>query len=205
MKAKPVKPKKCRVCKTPFTPYDTIQNWCSPQCGFELSRIKQKKKLDEKNKAQKRKDRQWKKENESRGQLIKKAQQAVNAFVRVRDAGKPCISSGRPLLPPKTLNGQMYDAGHYRSTGSCPELRFNLWNIHGQTVHDNRDLSGNAVEYRKGLIERIGIERVEWIESNHEIKKYTKDDLRRIATIFRKRTRLYERQGFNRRCGNRNH
>ena len=54
-------------------------------------------------------------------------------------------------------------------------------------------MSGNIVEYRKGLLRRIGKDRLEWLESDHELKKYSHDDLRRIAKLFRKRKKCYER------------
>lgn len=66
-----------------------------------------------------------------------------------------------------------------------------------QDVRCNRHLSGNVVEYRKGLIERIGIERVEWLEGPHPVPKWTVDDLREIARRFSAMTRelIKKREG----------
>ena len=36
------------------------------------------------------------------------------------------------------------------------------------------------------MIERIGIEKVEWIEGNHEIPNFTHEELREKAAFFRK-------------------
>jgi hypothetical protein len=98
----------------------------------------------------------------------------------------PCISSGRPLALDSIGGG--YDAGHYRSTGSAPHLRFNEENVHGQSKHDNRYLSGNAVDYRIGLIKRIGLDKVEFLESNQAFKKWTVDDL--IGIIYKYKLKL---------------
>lgn len=38
--------------------------------------------------------------------------------------------------------------------------------------------------YRKGLIAKVGIELVEWLEGHHEPKKYTVDDLQAIKAHY---------------------
>jgi hypothetical protein len=115
-------------------------------------------------------------------QLIKEAQQAFNTAIRERDraAGFPCISSGRPL----DWSGNAVDAGHWRSTGSAPHLRFNPDNCHAQSKHDNLYLSGNVQAYRVGLIARIGLERVEALENNNEVHKWTREELIEIKTKY---------------------
>lgn len=117
-----------------------------------------------------------------RSYWMKKAQAAFNAYIRARDAGKPCISSGRPLVG-------KYDAGHYRSVGAHPELRFCELNCHGQSVADNQHRSGNLLEYRINLIKRIGQDAVDWLEGPHEPKKYTVDDLKAIEKEYKEKLR----------------
>lgn len=123
---------------------------------------------------------------------IKEAQVAFNSYIRVRDKHKPCISCG--CLPGDTVQGGKFDAGHYRSRGSASHLRYHLLNCHSQCVKCNRYLSGNVVEYRKGLIARIGAERVEQIEMGNNPRKFTIDYLKRVKKIFNYRKRLYERK-----------
>ena len=117
-----------------------------------------------------------------RSYWMKKAQAAFNAYIRARDADKPCISSGRPLTG-------KYDAGHYRSVGAHPELRFCELNCHGQSVADNQHRSGNLLEYRINLIKRIGQDAVDWLEGPHEPKKYTVDDLKAIEKEYKEKLR----------------
>lgn len=119
--------------------------------------------------------------------LIKEAQDAFNAFIRERDrqAGHACISSGRPL----DWSGNQVDAGHYRSTGAASHLRFNEDNCHAQSKHDNKFLAGNAVEYRARLIARIGLARVEALEADNTVVKWTRDDLRAIRDSYRAKTK----------------
>jgi len=118
-----------------------------------------------------------------KGDYLKEAQRAFNAFIRERDrqAGHPCISSGRPL----DWSGNKTDAGHYRSTGAAHHLRFNEDNCHAQSKHDNNFLAGNAVEYRIRLIDRIGLDRVEALEADCSSPKWTIQDLIGIRDMYR--------------------
>ena len=119
------------------------------------------------------------------GQLTIEAQTAFNAYIRARDYGKPCISSGVAM----DWNGNGVDAGHYRSRGSAPHLRFDERNVHAQSKHDNRYLSGNVTGYRIGLIERIGLVRVVQLEADQTLRKYSRDDLKAIKAIYTAKTK----------------
>lgn len=123
--------------------------------------------------------------------FIKEAQIAFNAFIRHRDAGQPCICCGVPLGAGEV--GGAYDAGHYRSTGSASHLRFNEDNVHAQRKYCNRYGAGRAVDYRIGLIQRIGLERVEALEADNQPRKWTREELKEITQTYRKK--LKELQG----------
>lgn len=114
----------------------------------------------------------------SRADWAREAQTAFNAYIRARDEGLPCISCGRHH------QGQWH-AGHYLSTGARPELRYTESNVHRQCAPCNTHLSGNAVLYRIGLIERIGLQAVEWLEGPHEMPKWTAEDYRAIRDTYR--------------------
>lgn len=112
------------------------------------------------------------------------AQKAINEFIRLRDKDEPCISCGRHHT------GQ-YHAGHYRSVGAAPHLRFNIFNIHKQCSACNNHKSGNAIEYRINLVKKIGVEKVEWIESQNKALKLSIQDIRAIKFYYRKMVKLY--------------
>lgn len=112
-----------------------------------------------------------------RSKWMAEAQSAFNKFIRMRDAGQPCISCGRHHT------GQ-YHAGHYLSVGAKPELRFNELNVHLQCQPCNTHLSGNLVNYRTRLLTKIGAEQVQFLEGPHEPKKYMIDDLKQIKTHY---------------------
>jgi hypothetical protein len=68
-------------------------------------------------------------------------------------------------------------------------MRFVEDNCHGQCKHCNNYLAGNHVEYRKGLIERIGVRAVELIESDQTTRKYTREGLEELARHYRAEAR----------------
>jgi hypothetical protein len=108
-----------------------------------------------------------------RSVMLRKAQKVVNEYIRIRD-GKKCISCGYEG------DGRQFHAGHYRSQGGNSALRFNEDNIHSQCSICNTHLSGNLAEYRKNLILKIGNEKVEWLESTNNIKKWSVEELHEI-------------------------
>jgi Bacteriophage Lambda NinG protein len=156
-----------------------MQTACGSNCALELV-AKTRAKLDKEN----RKADKIKRENlKTRSDYLKEAQIAFNRYVRLRDAGRPCICCGRPLA--ETAPGGSADAGHYRSVGSAPHLRFNEDNCHAQSKQCNRYGAGRAVDYRLGLIDRIGIARVEALEANKAVMKWTAAELIAIRDEYR--------------------
>lgn len=140
--------------------------------------------LDRERKAKRarKEQREAKERLKTRGEWAREAQAEFNAFIRARDHGKPCISCGR-------LTGAKINAGHYRSVGAFPELRFEERNVYVQCEHCNTHLSGNIAEYRKSLVAQYGEELVDWLEGPHEPKNYSKDDLKAIRDEYRRKTR----------------
>ena len=184
--------KKCKICREPFMPRNMGHVACKPDCaqihGATVA-AKQKAKAQRQERAQDKVKREGMK---TYPQLIRETQSAFNSAVRLRDqlAGYPCISSGRPL----DWNGNAVDAGHWRSTGSAPHLRFNFDNCHAQSKHDNQYKAGNAVDYRIGLIVRIGIARVEALEADNMPHKWTHDELRAMKAEFQAMARELKKE-----------
>lgn len=186
---KPPRPKKCRVatCRASFVPSRMGQAVCSPACALvdgPRHAPKARKALADIERAE---IKVRKEKLKFRGDHMREAQQAFNAYIRARDqaAGHLCISSGKPL----DWSGNAVDAGHYRSVGSAPHLRFDERNCHAQSKQDNRFLSGNAVDYRIGLIARIGQEEVDALESDQSVRKYTVEEIKAIKAKYRAMTR----------------
>jgi hypothetical protein len=176
---------KCKVCSDIFTPTRPMQKVCSPACAMQHARAQSEKKQAKAQAAERKAVRLKLQALQTKPWLVKKAQAAFNAFIRARDVGKPCISCGRPLgAEPNT-----YDCGHYRSVGSAPHMRFVEENAHGQCKRCNNHLGGNHVEYRKWLIQRVGLQEVERIERDQVPRRYTKEGLIELARHYRQAAR----------------
>jgi hypothetical protein len=165
--------------------------YCNLECATSYGKKNAPKAKAKHEKAARIDLRERKQELKTIPELTREAQSAVNAYIRSRDANKPCIS-----CQVKTVHkfGGSMDAGHYRSRGSAAHLRFNVLNIHSQCVTCNRWQSGNVVDYRINLIKRIGLELVEMLESDNSTRKFDRDYLIRIKKIFNKRARWYKKR-----------
>lgn len=190
------KPKKCPICSTEYIPRSSLQKVChNYKCAIaynkkrdeeNAARNKRKQERLQKSELKQRKDRL-----KTASQWNKEAQAAVNKFIYWRDYGRPCIACGKPLN--YGVRGGAVDSSHYRSRGAAPWLRFNVFNNHSGCVRCNRELSGNLIPYRLNLIEKIGLQRVERIEHDNTVRKFSIEYLKRVKAIFTRRARHYEK------------
>jgi len=181
--------KKCKDCKEIFTPFKNMQPRCV-ECAIKKgksdARRQAEKARQSREKAARREHKARKEKIKTRSQHLRESQTAFNAYIRKRDEKEPCISCQR------YHNGQ-YHAGHYRSVGACPELRFNEDNVHKQCAPCNNHLSANTINYRINLINKIGLERVEALENFHrDNKKMTIDDIKAIKVEYKKKIKNIE-------------
>ncbi len=146
--------------------------------GLKQAEKKRKKAIKAKEKKE-RKERQERREKlKDKRWYLKKAQQVFNRWIRERDKNEPCISCQR------RHKGQ-YHAGHYRTTAAAPQLRFDESNVFKQCAPCNNHLSGNIGEYRINLIKKIGLENVEALENNNELKRWTIEELKQIIERYK--------------------
>jgi len=92
-----------------------------------------------------------------------------------------------------------FHVGHYLPGKEVDPRRFMLENLRIQCYKCNSKLSGNQAEYRKRLVEEMGIEHVDWLECsvNHrELKEiyphYT--DIQKEIAVWRKINREHKKQ-----------
>ena len=163
--------RKCSNCGTPFKQQRMGQQVCSAPCASSFAR--RLREQTERKELKAAKD-----ALKTRTAYLKEAQAAFNKFIRERDAHLPCISCGR-------MHEGAWDAGHYRSVGAQPALRFHEDNCHKQCVPCNQHKSGNVVEYRLGLIARIGAERVAFLEREHSPAKYSIEAAKQIKATYK--------------------
>lgn len=176
---------RCRFCKERYTPTRPMQPCCDKfecKCAFASAHASKARKKREQAEAQAEKEarkaiRQAKEKLKTVRDYLKEAQVAFNAYIRERDKDQPCISCGR-------FHQGSWDAGHYRTVGAAYSLRFDESNCHRQCVPCNQHKSGNVVEYRIGLVQRIGLAEVERLEGPLPEVKWTIDQAKAIKATY---------------------
>lgn len=171
--------KHCVICGGEFEPRRMGQKTDAPICEAERKR-----------QIRIRKDR--KERLKTRRDYINEAQRAFNAYIRQRDSAKACVCCGIALGSGEVGGG--FDAGHYRSVGSAPHLRFDERNCHGQRKQCNRYGAGRAVDYRIGLIARIGLAEVESLEADNTPRKWTIEELKQIRDTYKAKLKELKRE-----------
>lgn len=183
------KQKKCRACGEWFQPFNTLQRACpTPECAIAVAKA-------DADKAFRRETKRRKAAIKPLTTLCSEAQKDVNAYIRARDRGKPCISCGER---------EITDAGHFFHAGTkyrTSRLRFDERVIHGQCGHCNRYAGGGNIEaYTEGLRQRYG---QEYLDVLYDLKRMadsgqlpplTKDEVRQIAADHRARARELRRE-----------
>jgi hypothetical protein len=183
------KKKTCPICKADFQPTRPLQRVDSPLCALEFNRRKDTAKRV---KADRERLKGRKEALKTRSGWMKEVQHQYNRYIRARDEALnlPCISCGEFDATP--INGCMWDCGHYLSVGSHPELRFNELNANRQHAECNRFTKKNnarnertmQAQYRIGLIDRIGLPLVNWLEGPHKPLKLTIDELKVLKKYY---------------------
>jgi hypothetical protein len=115
------------------------------------------------------------------GKLKKKVQILFNAFIRQRDSKDGffrCISCGQ-------IKGISHmQAGHYIPVSKSQYLRYSFSNVHGECDRCNCFDEFHLVPYRRNLIAKIGLDKVEELEAmaeTHKIYKHTREELIMLA------------------------
>jgi hypothetical protein len=110
------------------------------------------------------------------------AQKVFNTFIRMRDKDEPCISCGY------AGTGRQAHASHYRPATNS-KLRYDERNVWKSCQICNTHLSGNLANYRLALIEKIGLQQVEELESTNGVYIYTVEELQAIIKKYRAKTK----------------
>ena len=183
-----IKPKKCKVCKSEFTPFQSTQKVCGINCAISHTQAETARKANKEAKEQRKRTREQKIALKTKSQWLNETQTIFNKFIRLRDRDLPCISCG-------TTNNVQYCAGHYLTRGGHPELRFHPFNVHKQcNQYCNLQLSGNIRLYRENLIKRIGEDNLIWLEGPHQAQKLTIEDIKEIKTYYKEQIKRLENE-----------
>lgn len=108
---------------------------------------------------------------------------AVHAYIRDRDKGKPCISCG-------CMWDASHQAGHFYPAGKYSTIEYDENNISGQCQQCNLRKDGNFIGYREGYEKRFGLEALAEIDEKARldqlkgVHKWEREDLMRIRKFF---------------------
>ncbi len=176
----------CSIRFKPARPYIT---WHDEHCGTVIALAKLEKIKASKAKAARKVDKAHKDKLKTKADWTKEAQDAMALYVRTRDAAKPCVSCGAPPRASCALTGGAWDCGHMRSVGTSKATRFNLHNLAKQCKRCNRDMGGAAIDFRREQVKRIGLDKVEAVEQDNRVRKFTVEYLQRLKRIFTKKAK----------------
>jgi hypothetical protein len=178
-----IKPKTCRECKCKYVPYRALSPVCDKyDCKVAYAMKSAEKAAIAREKKSKRETKEKLAKIKTRQEHLREAQRFFNIYIRLRDEALPCISCAR-------FHTGQFHAGHYRTIGSSPHLRFSEDNCHKQCAPCNNHLSGNIINYRQRLIEKIGLERVIQLESDQTPKHYSIEEIQAIKAKYKQMTK----------------
>jgi hypothetical protein len=193
--------RKCKVCKCAFEPRLPMQAVCGLDCAKTLA-VSVRGKMEKVAKVKERKaDKTQREKLKTRGQWLAEAKKAAQQFRRLEELarGYGCMSCGRTqeeVNAEAWKPGGAWDGGHFLSKGARPELALEPLNIWlqckscnaGSSKYARKGYTVNA-SFRINLIERIGLEAVEVLESDHAPKHYTTDEIKAIKADYMAKTR----------------
>ncbi len=111
--------------------------------------------------------------------LLRKAVESFNAWIRNRDQDRECI----------TCNSHRIDhACHFYSAGHHSALKFNTDNVHGGCLQCNYFKHGSTGDYRRRLEQRIGLQRLQLLDSvatRNPVKKWSRTELEWIIQNYK--------------------
>lgn len=179
--------KACKQCGSQFSPWSSTQTVCGRVCARRLVNA-QKKQEAERKKLDRMMYQQRRQALRTIPELEEDCRKIVQKIARLRDRDDGCISCH---MGPNY--GGQWHGSHYRPAGNNSAVQFHLWNIHKACAQCNLFKGGNIGEYRPRLIEKIGLDRVEWLESQSQPVKSDRAYLCRFKKVMGKRLRRMER------------
>lgn len=116
-------------------------------------------------------------------------QKVFNEYIRLRDAGKPCISCGLY----KDLQ-----AGHYYAVKGYDGLRFDEDNVNGECSGCNCFDESHLIGYGENLVKRIGTQRMAILKTKAQTYKqigykWSKSELVELIEIYKQKIKEHEK------------
>lgn len=191
------KPRRCKFCREKFASErigqivhaDCVEAYVKVLAARRMAREKVKRLAAARVERAQTKARREK--LKSFAELEAECRSIVQAIARIRDKDDGCISCH---MGPNY--GGQWHGSHFRPAGNHPAVQFHLWNIHKACAQCNLHKAGNIGAYRPRLISKIGAEKVDWIESQRQLRKHDlvyRGYLQRFKLVMGKRLRRMKR------------
>lgn len=179
--SKPLKPRRCAVCKETYTPRRIglkVTKVClSAGCVLDYAQGIKAKEADKA--FAKKKKAFYEKDIKTRREAAIKY---FNRYILLRDKDKACVSCGNANPAIK------YDAGHYVPAGSCSALRFDERNVHKQcSQYCNVHRSGNRAPYAKAIAAMYGQEVLDFLDGPQPKIKITAAFYQAVEDEYKKK------------------
>jgi hypothetical protein len=175
----------CAVCLKPYLVLRMGQRVCGAVCARKFAKSVKAKGAKEL--------RARKEALKTRTQWEGECKAIVQKIARLRDRHDGCISCH---MGPD-YRGQWHGS-HFRPAGNHSAVELHLWNIHKSCAQCNKYKGGNIAGYRPRLVEKIGANRVEWLESQNQVTKRSGpayiEYLKRFKSVMGKKLRRMERR-----------
>lgn len=195
MLSRTTKPQRCKHCRQRM-PEDKARHVLHEECMQPWIDGQLAKQAAARAKKQRAEARVWRAEKRKRKDALKsvteweqECREIVQKIARLRDRHDGCISCHMGA----NYGGQWHGS-HFRPAGNNSAVQFNLWNIHKACAQCNLFKGGNIAAYRPRLVEKIGADRVEWLESQTQVVKRNVEYLKRFKTVMGKRLRRMEKR-----------
>jgi hypothetical protein len=185
MKIMKVKQRTCKNkgCNNKYPQYNSIQTWCSPKCGAEIAQAKVK--ANYKAETIVLRNKYYANDIKTRE---KAAHDYCHLWIKIRDKGLLCICCNLPI-------GEQGNAGHFHESGNNSRIRYDEDNIHYQRIYCNMYKGGDSDDYRGNLIKKIGIDRVERLDSlKGGTVKRTCEDYKTIENYYKDKIKHHKQQ-----------
>lgn len=172
------KAKICKQCGKEYSPMNSLQVVCSYLCSLKFNSEKEVNK----------RIKEYKVSSQKLSELEAIARKIFQAYIRKRDENLPCISCGK-------TNATQWDGSHYYKAEIWSGLIFDEMNCNKSCSYCNKELHGNLIEYRKGLIKKYGELAVEGFEEQadqHRQFKYTREMYLEIIKTYKQKIKDFK-------------
>lgn len=183
---------KCRHCREATSDALRLHQECV-EPWYEANREKlakaKERALKRQAKAERAADKARAEKLKTEGQLTAECRKIAQEYARIRDRHDGCISCHMGAN-----YGGKWQGSHFRPAGNNAAVELNLWNIHKACAQCNLFKGGNIGQYRPRLIAKIGLEKVEWLESQNQPFNRSPEYLAKYKRVIGKRLRRMKKR-----------